>query len=129
MKGSSYVKSKKQEIMITFIYHPTKMLANSKNHIDLRDLKHYLIDVVIFVVIPTITDHVEEVKTLLSNYGIDPLVGWVAIAMALWLARRYISPQVLETNTTTTTATLEVTEPMQETLSPDTTTNEWTKEE
>lgn len=99
------------------------MLANSKNHIDLRDLKHYLIDVVIFVVIPTITDHVEDVKTLLSNYGIDPLVGWVAIAMALWLARRYISPQVLETNTTKTTATIEVTEPMQETLSPSNDTN------
>ena len=50
------------------------MLAKSKNHIDLRDLKHYLIDVVIFVLIPTIADHVEEVKTLLSSYGIDPIV-------------------------------------------------------
>jgi len=101
------------------------MLTNSKNHIDLRDLKHYLIDVVIFVVIPTITDHVEEVKTLLSNYGIDPLVGWVAIAMALWLAIRYISPQVLETNTTKTTATIEITEPMQEILSPTVTDEVW----
>lgn len=100
------------------------MLAKSKNHIDLRDLRHYLIDVVIFVVIPTITDHVEEVKTLLSNYGIDPLIGWVVIAMALWLARRYISPQVLEAHTITATTTIETTEPMQETLSPDTTIND-----
>lgn len=99
------------------------MLENAKNAIDRRDLKHYLMDALIYIMIPIVTDHVEEVKMLLVWYGIDPVVAGIVIAMVLWLARRYLSPKVLETNTTTTTATIETTEPMPDVLSPSNDTN------
>jgi hypothetical protein len=70
-----------------------------------------------------ITLYPKETEEILKYFGFIPPIATFVVAFAGLMIRRYYSPQVLETNTTTTTATLEVTQPMQETLSPDTTTD------
>jgi len=105
------------------------MFEKAKKYLDRRDRRHTITDIFLafwFALSFAITAFPKETIEILKHFGVIPPLATIIVAFLGVMARRYYSPQVLETHTMTATTTIEATEPMQETLSPDTTTNDTT---
>lgn len=89
-----------------------------------RDRKRVL-ETFLLITATVLSTHSAEVEKFLTSYGIKDYIATIIVFMVADVIRRSFAPKLIETNTMTST-TIETTEPMQETLSPDTTTNDTT---